>query len=39
MEFMVEAKEMSFEYPIYDENGNETGSVRAVDRVTMTVKK
>ena len=39
MEFRVEAKEMSFEYPIYDENGNETGSVRAVDRVTMTVKK
>lgn len=39
MEFMVEAKEVSFDYPVYDENGVETGMVRAVDRVNMTVRK
>ena len=39
MEFMVQAKDLSFEYPVYDENGSETGAVRAVDRVSMTVKK
>ena len=39
MEWMVEAKGVSFEYPVYDENGNETGSVRAIDHVDIQVKK
>ena len=39
MEWMVEAKGVSFEYPVYDENGNETGSVRAIDHVDIEVKK
>ncbi len=38
MEWMVEAKGVSFEYPVYDENGNETGSVRAIDHVDIQVK-
>ena len=39
MEFMIEAKDLTFEYPVYDENGNETGSVRAVDRMDILVQK
>ena len=39
MEFMIEAKELTFEYPVYDENGSETGTVRAVDQMNILVQK
>ena len=39
MEFMIEAKDLTFEYPVYDENGSETGTVRAVDQMNILVQK
>lgn len=39
MEFMIEAKELTFEYSVYDENGSETGTVRAVDQMNILVQK
>ena len=36
---MIEAKELTFEYPVYDENGSETGTVRAVDQMNILVQK
>ncbi|MFR8087864.1 MAG: energy-coupling factor transporter ATPase [Lachnospirales bacterium] len=36
---MIEAKDLTFEYPVYDENGSETGTVRAVDQMNILVQK
>ncbi|MBQ7063644.1 MAG: energy-coupling factor transporter ATPase [Firmicutes bacterium] len=36
---MVEARQVSYDYPVFDEEGNETGKQRAVDCVDLYVKK
>ena len=39
MEFMIEAKELTFEYPVYDETAARPGTVRAVDQMNILVQK
>ena len=39
MEWMLEANKVSYDYAVFDENGTETGKVRAVDRVDLYVRK
>ena len=39
MNWMIEADKVSYDYAVFDEDGNETGSVRAVNRVDLLVEK
>ena len=36
---IIEASELSYDYVRHDEEGNETGSVRAVDGVSLQVEQ
>ena len=39
MNWMIEADKVSYDYAVFDEDGNETASVRAVNRVDLLVEK
>ncbi len=39
MNWMIEADKVSYDYAVFDEDGNETGSTRAVNRVDLLVEK